>query len=152
MRIHLNHLFSHAGGGAVNDAKRRLRSVFLYGAVLDALALVPMLSRRVERIMWGIGDTDERYSYAMAYGAPLMAGWTGLLAWAARKPLERRFVAPLTLQVVVGLVLVQIYATRKGVIRAGRLAPTLGLQAFTAWLFARAWLRSGPRVVREIDE
>ncbi|MBU1672336.1 MAG: hypothetical protein KKF41_10400 [Actinobacteria bacterium] len=126
-----------------------MRVAFIYGAVLDALALAPMLSRRVERIMWGIGDTDERYSYAMGYGAPLMAGWTGLLAWAARKPLERRFVAPLTLQVVVGLVLVEIYAMRKGVIRAGRLAPTLALQAFTAWLFARAWLAASGNTVEE---
>ncbi len=124
----------------MEEEERRLRAVFIYGALLDALALAPMLSRRIEHLMWGVSEADERYTYAMAYGAPLMAGWTGLLAWASRRPIERRFVAPLTLQVVAGLVAVEIYAVRNGVISAGRLAPTFALQAFTAFLFARAYL------------
>jgi len=40
----------------------------------------------------------------MRTGAPLMAGWTVLLLWADRQPLERRGVLPITvLPVIAGL-------------------------------------------------
>jgi len=50
----------------------------------------------------------------MGYSATLMAGWTGLLLWAYRRPLKRPFVAALTVFVIYGLVATEIVAVVRG--------------------------------------
>src|SRR5262249_18649915 len=79
--------------------ERRLRAGFFVGAITDALALVPMLCPPVARLVWGFDVPSGPYRFAMGYGASLMLGWTLLLLWARARPLERRFVAALTVVV-----------------------------------------------------
>ncbi|MDH5656629.1 MAG: hypothetical protein OEZ34_12015 [Spirochaetia bacterium] len=60
-----------------------------------------------------IGDPgfnpDLRYRLIMAVGGVLMAGWTILLIWALRDPIERRFIILLTaFPVVFGLFVVSL--------------------------------------------
>lgn len=77
-----------------------LRIAYWAGAIADARALVYMLFRP-ERFL---PTADPAFRYAMAFGAALMAGWTVLLVWADRRPLERRGVLPITVcPVIVGL-------------------------------------------------
>lgn len=118
---------------------RLLRTAFAAGAVTDALALVPMLSPSMARLLWGFDDLGPSYRFAMGYGAALMAGWTGLLVWAWRRPIERAFVAALTVLVIYGLALAEIGAVVSGALPAWRMAPTWVLQSLLLGLFATAY-------------
>ena len=50
----------------------------------------------------------------MAIGGVLMAGWTVLLVWAVRRPIERRFVILLTALVVAALFFVALINVLEG--------------------------------------
>lgn len=118
---------------------RLLRRAFLLGAVTDAMALIPMLVPSMARLLWGFDDPSGAYRFAMGYGASLMLGWTGLLLWAYQRPLERRFVAALTVLVLYGLVATEILAVFSGHLEASRMVPTWCLQAVLLSLFASAY-------------
>lgn len=131
---------AQAPADALMDRETRLlRCAFLAGAVTDALALVPMLVPEMASLLWGFDDRGGSYRFAMGYGASLMLGWTGLLLWAYRRPLERRFVAALTVLVIYGLVLTEVLAVVSGAMPAWRMLPTWALQAGLLALFATAY-------------
>lgn len=113
-----------------------LRAAFLTGAITDALALIPMLFPPMARILWGFEDVSGPYRFAMGYGASLMAAWTLLLVWAYQRPIERSFVAALTVFVIYGLVLTEVVAVASGSIAAARMIPTWFLQAVLLAMFA----------------
>ncbi len=123
------------GGNAPGRRERLLRAAFLVGAVTDALALVPMLLPPMARLLWGFEEASGGYRFAMGYGASLMLGWTALLVWAYQRPLERSFVAVLTLLVICGLVLTEVVAVVAGDLAAWRMVPTWCLQAVLFGLF-----------------
>jgi hypothetical protein len=123
----------------ITGQARLLRTAFVVGAVTDAAALVPMLVPAAAALLWGFDATSGPYRFAMGYGASLMLGWTALLVWASRRPLERRFVAALTVLVIYGLVLTEILAVVSGALPAWRLMPTWCLQAVLLALFASAY-------------
>lgn len=116
-----------------------LRIAFLAGAVTDAGAVLPMLFPQLANLLWGLREVSGSYRFAMGYGASLMLGWTVLLLWAYRRPIERRFVAALTMLVISGLVLTEVVAVRSSVVEAKRMVPTWCLQALLLVLFARAY-------------
>lgn len=118
---------------------RMLRRAFLVGAITDALALIPMLFPPMAGLLWGFHDVSGSYRFAMGYGASLMLGWTLLLLWAYRRPIERRFVAALTVLVIYGLVAAEVSAVVSGDLAAWRMAPTWCLQAVLLVLFASAY-------------
>ena len=118
---------------------RLLRTAFLAGAVTDALALVPLLLPAAARLLWGFEANDPAFRFASGYAAALMLGWTCLLLWAARRPIERRFVAPLTVIVIYGLAASEIAAIASGAFSVARMLPTLLLQAGLLTLFASAY-------------
>lgn len=117
---------------------RLLQIAFLAGAITDAGALLPMLSPRFANLLWGLQDTPGSYRLAMGSGASLMLGWTILLLWAYRRPLERRAVAAFTIVVIIGFIVAEIWAVQAGVLAAGRIAPTFVLQSALILLFAAA--------------
>lgn len=119
--------------------ERLLRTAFLVGALTDALALLPLLFPFATSLLWGWREPSRAYSFASGYAASLMLGWTILLLWAARRPLERRFVAPMTIIVIYGLVATEIFAVARGTLPAVRMAPTWCLQAGLLGLFAAAY-------------
>ena len=116
-----------------------LRRAFLLGAITDALALIPMLVPWMAGLLWGFNDPSGAYRFAMGYGASLMLGWTVLLLWAYQRPVERRFVAALTVLVIYGLVLTETVAVLSGHLEAWRMIPTWILQALLLFLFAYAY-------------
>ena len=86
-----------------------LRISYWVGAIVDGLATLRML---FPKIAYGV-----EYRYALGLGASLMLGWTFLLVWADRKPLERKGVLLLTVfPVVTGILLAEIYAVVKGLL------------------------------------
>lgn len=116
-----------------------LRRAFLLGAITDALALVPMLVPSMASLLWGFTDPTGGYRFAMGYGASLMLGWTVLLLWAYQRPLERRFIAALTVLVLYGLVFTEIVAVSSGHLEAWRMVPTWCLQGVLLVFFASAY-------------
>lgn len=123
----------------VDRQESLLRGAFLLGAITDAGALVPMLFPSAARLLWGMEATSGAYRFAMGYGASLMFGWTLLLLWAYRRPLERQVVAALTVFVVYGLVATEVVAVWAGDIALWRMLPTWCLQAILVSLFATAY-------------
>lgn len=88
--------------------------------------------------MFGIGNFNpgNEYRYAMMIGASLMLGWTILLIWADRKPLERKGVILITtIPVVIGMVLAGIFAVGVEMVKAERMIPTWILQTILLVLF-----------------
>lgn len=124
---------------------RALRIAFVAGAITDALALVPMLSPGLARILWGFDNQNAAYQLAMGYGASLMLGWTLLLIWAYQKPIERRFVALLTMLVIVGLALTQLLVVLGSNVTFTRMLPTWFLQTVLLTLFAYGYFYQSPR-------
>jgi hypothetical protein len=127
-----------SGRRAIVRNTRVLRAVFLAGAVTDAAALLPMLLPSWATFLWGLRDASDSYRLAMRCGASLMLGWTFLLVWASRRPLERYVVAPLTVLVIGGIVVSEIAGATAGVVDAWRVVPTWCLQAILLVLFSWA--------------
>lgn len=124
---------------------RLLRAAFLVGALTDALAVIPMLSPAMAQLILGFDDVSEPYMFAMGYAASLMIGWTALLLWAYRKPVERAFVAVLTMLVIAGLVATEIVTVLFGALSASRMIPTWILQAILLGLFSCAYFYPSPK-------
>jgi hypothetical protein len=111
-----------------------------------------MLWPSMAELLWGFDDPSGSYRFAMGYGASLMLGWTVLLLWAYRRPLERRFVGALTVLVIYGLVLTEAAAVWSGTLAPWRMIPTWCLQGVLLVLFAgsfhyrtlRRWLVPQP--------
>lgn len=124
---------------------RWLRASYWVGAVADAIVGVLMFFPEIGRAAYGDPDfvPTADYRYAMRFGASLMLGWTVLLLWADRKPLERRGILPITVFVILGLAWAGAYAVSAGLVPLSNMAPSLGFQAFLVLLFLYSYLRSG---------
>jgi hypothetical protein len=118
------------------NQEKILRIAFLAGAVTDALAILPMLVPSLAQLLWGFSDETGSYKFAMGYGATFMLAWTILLVWAYRKPVERKFVAVLTVLVIWGFVLTEIMAVLSGSLAAWRMVPSWFMQAILICLFS----------------
>jgi len=119
-----------------------LRISYWVGAVLDGMMVIPMLFPSVGGTMFGIDhfNPGNEYKYAMMIGASLMLGWTILLIWADRKPLERKGVILITvIPVVIGMVLAGIFAVSVGMVEAQRMIPTWILQTILLVLFSYSY-------------
>jgi len=69
-----------------------------------------------------MGETEFRY--AMGIAATVIIGWTCLLLWADRKPVERKGVLLLTIfPVISGLLLMATYAAATDMISYERMVP-----------------------------
>jgi hypothetical protein len=130
----------------MESAVRWLRISYWVGAIADALAVVMMLSPRLGAALLGATTVTPgpEYRYAMGLGASLMAGWTALLVWADRRPLERRGVLPLTVfPVVAGLMLAGGYAVARGIVPFTGMLPTWIMQVGIGVLFTFSYRKAG---------
>lgn len=130
---------------------RWLRLSYWVGAVADAIVGVMMFFPEVGRAVYGVADFEPAadYRYAMRFGASLMIGWTVLLLWADRKPLERRGILPITVFVIAGLAWAGAYAVGAGLIPLPNMIPSWGFQAFLVVLFLYSYFRSGGLVQKD---
>ncbi|UCH28148.1 MAG: CoA-binding protein [Myxococcales bacterium] len=124
---------------------RWLRVSYWAGAIADGSAAVVMLVPEMGAAVYGMEDFEPgpEYRYAMRLGASLMLGWTVLLLWADRKPLERRGVLPITVFVIAGLAWAGGYAVSAGLIAAPNMVPTWVLQGVLTVLFLYSYFKSG---------
>ena len=118
-----------------NKQAQLLRAAFATGAIIDALAVWPMIIPALGKVLWGIEDASGSYRFAMGFGAALMLGWTGLLIWAYQRPLERRVIAALTMLVIAGFVVTEITCVMAGSLALWRMVPSWILQAILLGMF-----------------
>jgi hypothetical protein len=124
-----------------------LRIAYWTGAIVDAGAVVAMLSPELNRIFILDGASAfhpaPEYGFAMAYGAALMAGWTVLLLWADRRPTERRGVLVITaIPVVVCLNLSKLILYRGSILQQPFPPAALILPVLLIGLFLFAYFNS----------
>jgi cation transport ATPase len=114
-----------------------LRISYWAGAILDVIAFLIMLFPPL--FAWNNGLTnfkpDMDYRYAMGMGAPLMLGWTVLLLWADRKPMERKSILLVTFLVVLGEVATEIFGVVTGFIAIPAMLLTWVIQLIVSGLF-----------------
>lgn len=125
-----------------------LRLCYWIGAIFDAVMVFPLLSPKILGIMFGIPDFNPGLDFRMIsfVGAALMAGWTVLLIWADRRPLERRDILLITLYPVLsGLIVACIYGVVQGVVKIEWMVPTFVLQGLLFVLNHVAYIQSRPR-------
>ena len=120
------------------NAIRWLRICYWVGAIVDLAAGVQMLCPPL--FAFGMRLTNFNpgpdYRYAMGMGASLMFGWTVLLLWADRRPVERMGVLPLTVvPVIAGLALNQAAGVGSGFLSVAAATPIWALQAVVSALF-----------------
>ena len=87
------------------------------GIGADALWAVALLFPQVYGILTVQTDfnPDLQTKLIMGIGGSLMTGWTLLLIWAVINPIERRFIALLTVfPVIFGLLIVTLIGIREG--------------------------------------
>lgn len=115
------------------------------GALVDFVAVWMMLIPALFAFMnepEAFHPTNE-YRYAMGMGVPLMFGWTILLLWADRKPLERKGILPITLLVIFGEIITQVWGVSVGFVPFDGVASTFVLQAVLISLFCFAYFNAG---------
>jgi len=96
---------------------RIIKAICWAGVLADALWTVALIFPGAFGLLTGRPEfqADLNFRLVMGIGASLMAGWTFLLGWAARKPVERRGVMLLTFcPVIVGLFIVTIIGMTVG--------------------------------------
>jgi hypothetical protein len=119
----------------MNRKIRWLKASYLAGAVADAGIGILMLSPS------RMGQTEVTYS--MGLGAALMFGWSLLLIWAYRKPVERKGILVITIfPVITGLMASGLYAVAAGIFPIARIVPTtilgIGLIALMGYSYLGA--------------
>jgi hypothetical protein len=129
------------------DAVRWLRRSYRAGAQASAIAalgmVAPALYGPTLRFDRAFRRDRPAFAYALRTGSPLMAGWTVLLLWADRKPLEGRGVLPITIApVIAGLMANDAYAVRAGRLSSVSVAPVRALQLRLVALFGYSFVKA----------
>jgi hypothetical protein len=121
-----------------------LRISFLTGAIVDGLAGIQMLVIAVSGTKLGLSQfkTDVPYRFAMAFGAALMLGWTGVLIWAWQKPVERKGVLLIVIPVVLGLIGSEVGAVIFHFLSLREVAPIWILQLVLIALFSCSYWKA----------
>jgi hypothetical protein len=113
-----------------------LRISYWWGIIADALSAVLMLFPTLFIRAMNLDLAPEQgFRVGLLYGAPLMIGWTILLIWADRKPVERKSILPLTLPVVAGYILFEIYTLLAGFTSLVAVMPLFILQLAMSAMF-----------------
>jgi hypothetical protein len=126
-----------------NKAVFWLKLSFIIGAVVDGLAVIPMILPWAAKIIWGFEGFTGIYYFAMGMGASLMLAWTILLIWAYRKPLERRYIALFTVVILTGIAATEITLASLDYISLRSVLGSLIIQAVWLALFSYSFIISG---------
>jgi hypothetical protein len=120
-----------------------LRICYWIGAIVDGFVAIAWLFPD----FWASFSNFSQHlpgielSFAMWQGAALMFGWTALLIWADRKPVERKGILLITIfPVIFGLMLANILSVTLGLRTFEATAPILILQSILAAIFITGYV------------
>lgn len=107
-----------------------LRITFWWGIIADALETVRMLVPGLFIQSTGAAvSRNPGFDFALMYGAPVMLGWTLLLIWAERRPMERKGVLLCLIPVVISYFALEVFAVKTGILPFETTLPTFILQS-----------------------
>jgi hypothetical protein len=113
-----------------------LRASYWIGAAADGYATFRMVFPKIAQ--------GPEYRYALGLGASLMLGWTILLIWADRRPVERKGVLLLTAcPVLLGLVMAELFAFQAGLVPVEKMLAVVIFLAALAALFTFSYFNAG---------
>jgi len=97
----------------MNEQNKRLfiiKTACWLGIIADAIWAIGLLFPQIFGILTDTPDFNPNLQLRliMSIGGILMLGWTILLIWTVKKPIERRFIILLTAILVVGLFIVAL--------------------------------------------
>jgi hypothetical protein len=124
----------------MNHGVKVLKIAYVVGAVADLAVFLMMVLPQFATAFWGFEAFTEQYFFAMGNAAPLMLGWTLLLLWAYKKPTERRFVALLTILIIVGIAATNIIMITRGLFTVADMLPSFLSQALLLGLFSYGYV------------
>ncbi len=122
-----------------------LRISFWVGAIIDGFVAIQLLIPSFWASFSGLTSytPSATLSFGLIIASSLMWGWTGLLIWADRKPLERKGILLLTtFPVVFGLAANNIYATASGLIMLQSVLVPLAIQCILTALFLYSYINA----------
>ncbi len=122
-----------------------LRTSFWIGAIIDALAAIQLLIPNLWASFYGltIDTANGALNLALVTAAALMLGWTGLLIWADRKPIERKGILLLTAFPVVFIMAANnAYAAASGLTTIQSVLPFLAMQCVLSILFVFSYFNA----------
>jgi len=120
---------------------RLLRLSYWIGAIADLIVGIAMVYPKFLALALRLEEPPLAIETrcALGIGASLMFGWTALLLWADRKPLERKGVLVLTVAVILGLAFTIIYGFLGGYIPLASAVSLWVFQTFLVVLFLFAY-------------
>ena len=119
----------------MNTAIKWLRVSYIVGAVADGIIGILML------IPSRMGETEFRYPMGLA--ASLTFGWTLLLLWGNKKPMERKGILLLTIfPVITGLIATAIWAFYSGIFSLQKTLPLLILGLILIFLMGFSYFKA----------
>ncbi len=99
----------------MKNGKLLLRVTFWWGLIADAVETIRMLAPELMKSTTGLTlPVDSGLQFGLLYGMPVMLGWTLILFWADRKPLERRGLLLCLIPVVLSYIGVELFAIAQG--------------------------------------
>ena len=118
-----------------------LRLSYWIGAIADLIVGIAMVYPKFLALALRLEETPLAIETrcALGIGASLMFGWTALLLWADRKPLERKGVLVLTVAVILGLAFTILYGFLGGYIPLASAVSVWVFQTFLTVLFLSAY-------------
>jgi hypothetical protein len=130
----------------ITDPVTLLRISFWTGAIVDGFVAVQMALPD----FWAsfnkltVHQDSQELNAALGIGASLMIGWTVLLLWADRKPVERRGVLLITIfPVVTGLFVYNLLGITSGFRTLEGTALSLAFQIGISMLFVYSYFNAG---------
>lgn len=130
----------------ITDPVTLLRISFWIGAIVDGFVAVQMVLPDTWASFNGLAAhrSSQELGVALGIGAALMFGWTVLLLWADRKPVDRRGILLITaFPVVTGLFLNNLRGISDGLMTLEGMAPSLAFQIGASLLFIYSYLNAG---------
>ncbi len=127
-----------------------LRISYWSGAIIDGFVAVQMLLPDAWAAFNDLAahHPGPELSFALGAGASLMLGWTILLIWADRKPLERKGVLPITvLPVIAGLVLNNVISITAGLRTLESALSVFIIQSMLVALFIFSYWNAGDKKI-----
>lgn len=118
-----------------------LRFTLWWGIIADAIEAFRMASMELFVSSSKINiEPDIGLKFGLLYGMPVMMGWSFILFWADRKPLERRGVLLCLIPVILGYFIVQAFAIQNGLFSLLQMIPTFILQGLLLILSAISYV------------